>query len=131
LLGYTTINELPDRTCSGQISNPTVFNWFDKTCFVAPVEPTTPGTQLREGNSGMNILRGPTAFSLDTGMSKTFRFIERYSLEFRGEAFNLFNHPSFGLPSASIASSGNQGLAQISTTTSVPRVLQFALKLHF
>ena len=33
---------LPDANCSGKMSNPSALNWYDKSCFVTPVEPTTP-----------------------------------------------------------------------------------------
>ncbi|HWB84383.1 MAG TPA: carboxypeptidase-like regulatory domain-containing protein [Bryobacteraceae bacterium] len=123
--------ELPDRICNGAISNPTVFNWFDKSCFAMPVEPTTPGALLHQGNSGMFILRAPGAFSLDLGISKRFAFTERIALEFRAEAFNALNHPTFGMPNANIAPLGNSPASQITTTSNLPRIGQFALKLHF
>jgi hypothetical protein len=97
----------PDRHCSGTVSNPTVFNWFDKSCFSLPVEPTTPGALLHQGNSGHNILRGPGAFGMDMGLSKSFPLTESVRLELRAEAFNVLNHPTFGLPSASIVPGGN------------------------
>jgi hypothetical protein len=121
----------PDRVCNGTLSNPTVFNWFDKNCFVFPVEPTTPGARLRPGTSGYNILRAPGAFSMDSNLSKTFRVAEGKSLDFRAEFFNLLNHPIFGKPSAGIATNGNNTPAQITGVRSLPRIIQFALKLRF
>jgi len=96
-----------------------------------PVEPTTPGAKLVEGNEGFNSLRGPNWFSLDTGISKTFNMTERYALDFRFEVFNTLNHPDLGLPSSGIAANGNRGPATISYVQSIQRVMQFALKLHF
>ncbi len=123
--------DLPNRTCNGAISNPTAFNWFDKTCFSMPVEPTTPGAQLVEGNSSAFILRGPAAFTFDTGLSKTFAIRESYGLEFRFEMFNALNHPNLGLPNAAIAPNGNSSVANITTTVTLPRILQFSMKFHF
>ncbi|HWB83838.1 MAG TPA: TonB-dependent receptor [Bryobacteraceae bacterium] len=131
LLNGFHVADRPDRICSGVLPNPTVFNWFDKSCFATPVEPTTPGALLHEGNSGYNILRGPKGFSLDSGISKTFPLTERYQLDFRGEVFNLLNHPNYGLPGSGIAAAGNAGNAQITTVFSVQRVMQFAVKLRF
>ena len=74
LLNGFHVADRPDRNCTGQLSDPTVFNWFDKSCFTTPVEPTTPGAKLHEGNSGYNILRGPRGFSLDSGISKSSRW---------------------------------------------------------
>jgi hypothetical protein len=121
----------PDRICDGANSNPTLFNWFNKSCFVLPAEPTTPGALLRDGNSGVNILRGPHAFGWDLGLSKTFPIRERFNLDFRSEFFNVLNHPSFGLPNSGIAAGGNNAPAQITSVTSLPRIIQFALKVRF
>ncbi len=132
LLGYSAgvRQNRPDRVCSGKISNPSAANWFDKNCFTMPVEPTTPGAALVPGNSGSNILRGPGQFSFDTGISKTFPMPERMGLDFRAEVFNVLNHPTLGLPNATIQP-GNNIPAQITTPTSLPRIVQFALKLNF
>jgi hypothetical protein len=121
----------PDRTCSGALSDPSANEWFDKSCFTLPIEPTTPGALLRDGNSGPGILRGPGAFGLDSGISKTFPLTERIGLDFRAEFFNIFNHPILAMPNAVIAPGGNSPPAQITSTVSLPRIIQFALKLHF
>ena len=36
--------------------------------------------------------------NLNTSLIRTFRLLERYQLQFRGEAFNLANHANFGTP---------------------------------
>jgi hypothetical protein len=53
---------------------------------------------------------------------------ERQHLEFRAEFFNLFNNVNWANP-INVASSGNFG--QIASTTTGPRVIQFALKYVF
>ncbi|QNI37056.1 carboxypeptidase-like regulatory domain-containing protein [Edaphobacter albus] len=47
-----------------------------------------------------NSLRGPQYFNLDTGLAKTFTLMpERgLKLKFRGDAFNILNHPNFAAP---------------------------------
>ena len=133
LLGYGggVRQNRPDRICSGKISNPTAANWFNKSCFVMPVEPTTPGAALVPGDSGSNILRGPGQFTFDAGISKTFPLREHLALDFRTDIFNILNHPTLGLPDATIQPGGNNIPAQITTPTSLPRIIQFALKLNF
>src|SRR6195256_3176394 len=42
-----------------------------------------------------NSFRGPTFKDVDFSMSRTFHLGERYQLSFRGEAFNILNHPNF------------------------------------
>ena len=122
--------DMPDQICDPRLSHPTAQNWFNKNCYALPVEPTTPGAKLIEGDAGYNSLRGPNWFSLDTGVSKTFKLTERYNLDFRAEAFNILNHPNLGLPNSSIVP-GRNTPATISTVASIQRVMQFALKLHF
>jgi len=47
-----------------------------------------------------NSLRGPQYFNLDTGLSKTFTLVPEWGLKlkFRGDAFNILNHPNFAAP---------------------------------
>ena len=52
---------------------------------------------------------------------------EQGQIQFRAEAFNLLNHPNFGLPTSNI-NSGSFG--QISSAYDA-RILQFALKVNF
>ncbi len=42
-----------------------------------------------------NSFRGPTFKDVDLSVSREFHFGERYSVGFRAEAFNIFNHPNF------------------------------------
>ncbi len=121
----------PDSICNGKLNNPTVFNWFDKSCFRLPVESTVPGALLRQGNSGSNILYGPGGFNLDLGVAKQISLSERKALDFRAEAFNVLNHPTFNLPDSNISPSGANTPARITSTVSSPRTLQLALKLRF
>jgi hypothetical protein len=43
-----------------------------------------------------NNLREPRDTALDAGLSKTFPVIEDVVVKFRGDAFNVMNHPTFG-----------------------------------
>ena len=96
------------------------------------------------GDAGRNVLRGPGFFSLDFSSSKTMRLTERTNLQFRFEAFNLLNHPVFGMPFQYLDSyaqfdnagrpvSGvNNPLGSFGTITNTAisnRQLQFALKV--
>jgi hypothetical protein len=59
---------------------------------------------------------------------KDFPIREQMRLEFRAEAFNVFNHPQFGLPNANI---GNAQAGSITSTVGNPRQLQGALRFQF
>jgi outer membrane receptor protein involved in Fe transport len=80
------------------------------------------------GNSGRNSLRGPHVNVFDFSLMKDFVIRENTNLQFRWEAFNLFNTPIFGNPSADF-SNGSAG--QITSLAGDPRVMQFALRLSF
>jgi hypothetical protein len=66
--------------------------WFNPTAFAAP-----PPEQF--GNAGRNILRGPGFAQFDVALQKGFQLTEGTRLTFGAEAYNLFNHPNFAVPS--------------------------------
>jgi hypothetical protein len=51
-----------------------------------------------------NQFRGPHYFDMDLNLFKNFKIGERFNLAIGAQAFNVFNHPNFGLPNASYAS---------------------------
>ncbi len=59
-------------------------------------------TTACNGNTARNGIRGFGATQLDFAISRDFPITERVKFEFRGELFNIFNHPNFGSPSASL-----------------------------
>jgi hypothetical protein len=110
-------------------------------------------TMSVQGDLGRNALRGFGATQIDLTLRRQFKLTERFSLQARGDLFNIFNHPNFGNPQnylysspgvanplfgqstmtlASYLGSGGQGgglnpLYQIGG----PRSIQLALKLQF
>jgi hypothetical protein len=50
------------------------------------------------GNLSRNAVRGPGAWTTDLSLLKNFRFFEGKTLQFRAEAYNLFNHPNLDNP---------------------------------
>jgi hypothetical protein len=103
------------------VADPSIDQWFNPKAFAVPPIYT-------QGNSGRNILFGPWLFDSDLSLIKSTRFLERYTLQFRTEAFNFPNHPSFGPPANSVSSTN---IGQIRATSVDNRVLQFGLKLLF
>jgi hypothetical protein len=67
---------------------------------------------LTFGNSGRNSLIGPGRLNFDMGLFKHFRIRESMGLEFRAEAFNIFNHPQWnGVNNGSCGYEVNSGAA--------------------
>jgi Carboxypeptidase regulatory-like domain/TonB dependent receptor len=66
--------------------------WFNPSAFAVP-----PAGQF--GNAGRNILRGPGFAQFDAALHKDFAIAERRKITVGVEAYNLFNHPNFGVPS--------------------------------
>ncbi|MEJ7606524.1 MAG: hypothetical protein WKF37_09700 [Bryobacteraceae bacterium] len=63
-------------------------SYFDPNAF-APV------AEVRFGNTGRNILRGPGLFNLDASVFRNFRVSEQVTLQFRTEVFGATNTPQF------------------------------------
>jgi hypothetical protein len=114
--------------------------WFNPGAFAAP-----PAGQF--GNAGRNILRGPGFAQFDPALHKDFAITERRKITVGVEAYNLFNHPNFGVPSntqSPLTLGGNgdavfkdaagnfaDNVARILTTVGTGRQLQLAARLTF
>ena len=119
ILGFGA-NDRPNLVGNPELSNPTTAQWFNQAAFAFP----TPGTF---GNAGRNILDGPGFQNVNLSLLKTTALSERINLQFRAEAFNLFNHPNFNLPDNFL---GSPTFGRI-TSARDPRHIQFGLKLLF
>lgn len=98
-----------------------VAQWFDGSVFTTPAAGTY-------GDLGRNALIGPGLSSTNVALMKNFPFTHREGmrLQFRAEAFSVFNTPIFSNPQTTMGST----LGKI-TSASGDRHLQFALKLFF
>jgi hypothetical protein len=85
----------------------------------------------RWGNTGRNILRGPSQKQFDFALSKILRFAEVYSMEARLEAFNVFNQATFSNPNSTLPAAGYGTMGAITSTIGGPRTMQVALRLKF
>ena len=111
---------------SGPVILGKVDQWFDPRAFVMPLAGTF-------GNVARGSFVGPKMTNFDMSLFKRFNITERYNLQFRAEAFNIFNHPNFGTPNPVTFSGNNYSSSAgvITATSTTSRQIQFALKLLF
>jgi hypothetical protein len=113
----------PNRIGDGKLEDPDASLWFDIADFVAP----NPGNVY--GDSGRGVLYAPGQQTIDVSLARRFPIRGgRFNLQFRAEAFNLFNTPQLGFPNPNI---GNPSAGRITTTVGDNRQMQFALKLDW
>lgn len=107
-------------------------SWFNPCAFAAPAPGLFPGT-FQFGNEGRNILTGPGFTNLDFGLSKSMALgSENHRLMFRGDFFNLFNHPNFDIPSHVLGGgSFSQVLSSNAYGTKPPRQIQLSARYVF
>ncbi len=83
------------------------------------------------GNLQLTPVSGPGIWNLDMGFIKRTPLGETVNLEFRAEAFNIFNKTNFFIGSGALNQNINSTTFGQITQTYDPRILQFALKLNF
>jgi hypothetical protein len=89
-----------------------------------------PITEVRFGNVGRNVLRGPAQYNLDLSLFRRFPLKDRLNLEARIEAFNVTNTPKFNNPSGNASSTAFMTIT--STDPNRPeRQVRLALRLAF
>ena len=98
--------------------------YFDTSAFAAV-------TQARFGNTGRNALRGPGAANLDLSLFRRFTWREQYSMEVRGEAFNLTNTAHFANPSGAVGAGTFGYITSTFGGAADARVLRVGMRLSF
>jgi hypothetical protein len=116
--GYEHLNKVGNPG----LSKKSAAEWFNTAAYATP----TFGTF---GDAGRNSLRGPSFWNLDTSLFRLFPVGEGRRVEFRLEAYNVFNHVNLGQPHNDI----NSGTAfgTINSTANAARQLQLAAKFVF
>ncbi|HEX3819611.1 MAG TPA: hypothetical protein VHW45_04730 [Candidatus Sulfotelmatobacter sp.] len=82
---------------------------------------------LTFGNSGRNSLNNPGRTNIDMSVYKVFKPTEKVDVQFRAEAFNVFNHTQWNGVNPYVSTTN----FLYSTGAHMPRVLQFALRITF
>lgn len=124
LLGTSAASGRPDVIANPSLK-PSVRSrlaWFNPLAFTL-----VPAGVTRPGNSPRGVIVGPGYQKWDMTLSKRFRFTESMDLQFRAEAYNVFNHTNFSGLSTVF---GATNFGQV-TSTRDPRLVQFALKLTY
>ncbi|HWS85535.1 MAG TPA: TonB-dependent receptor [Pyrinomonadaceae bacterium] len=87
------------------------------------------------GSLGLTPVSGPGYWNVDFGLIKRTPITEDVNIEFRAEAFNVFNHTNFFIPVDATTEMVRQNINSATfgqiTQTFDPRILQFAVKLNF
>ena len=102
------------------------YGWFNTSCFTQPSnygfgnEPRTDSTLRTQGIANW-----------DAALFKTTAINERLNVQFRAEAFNLFNRVQFGQPNTVCCTLSNASFGVVNTQLNLPRVVQFALRLTY
>jgi hypothetical protein len=114
-------NQVGDPNSGAKTAN----SFWNASAFVLPAPSSF-------GNAGGSTLIGPGMRSIDFSMVKNFSLGSdtKRRAQFRGEIFNVFNHPIYANPSATFnASNFNTITGTLVNTTS--RQIQLALKIFF
>jgi hypothetical protein len=114
-------NDRPNLVGDPNLTNPTIDQWFNIAAFAPQAINTI-------GNAPRNVLHGPPLRRLDVSLFKDFP-MGATRLQFRVEAYNITDTPSFANPNAAL---GAPGFGTVTSTgNSIPRQIQFAVKFLF
>lgn len=95
--------------------------------------PIVPGS-CHPGSLGRNAIVGPGFLDTDFSVTKDTKVTERFTVQFRAEMFDIFNHPNFGNPVLTLTSTSFgqiQGTRFPTGDFGSARQIQFALKVLF
>ena len=80
------------------------------------------------GSSHRRFFHGPGLNNTDMALLRDFHIHESNTVQFRAEAFNIFNHAQFGNPGGNFSNSSGFGFVN---SAGAPRILQIAVKYEF
>jgi hypothetical protein len=110
------------------LHNPTIQQWFNPAAYTAPANGTF-------GDMQRNSVYGPDLEVVNLSAGKNFAIWQQISVQIRADAFNAFNHASFGIPSYGLTCSTPgapcTGAANITSTSVGGRTMQLGARLAF
>ena len=83
------------------------------------------------GDTGRNILRGPSQRQVDLSLSRRLPLFDRQQLELRWDVFNVLNEAVFANPASTFAANGPGNAGRITSTIGGPRTMQVGVKYVF
>jgi hypothetical protein len=122
-----------------------VTDYINTSCLAAPAVIGDDGVATGFGNTSNGIVRGPDQFNIDLALNKSVQIHwpkDGASVQFRTDFFNATNHPNFAVPNLGFqpcpvtdtthcATSSGSAFGTITSMSTNPRVIQFALRLAF
>ena len=97
--------------------------WFNTACFAAP-GPYDMGNAPRIWDD----VRADGVNNVDLSIGKAFTITGETKLDFRVEAFNLFNRTQFSWPTSSV---GARSFGAVTAQRNLQRLIQLGLRLTF
>lgn len=113
-------NDRPNVAGAAKLQNPTEQRWFNTSAFAIPARGTF-------GNAGRNIVEGPGLAVVNASLLKTSQLSEQLAVQFRVEAFNLFNRVNYDQPDNFLGSPSFGAVLSAGN----PRRIQLGLKFLF
>jgi hypothetical protein len=136
----------PNVVGSWHVSHPNRNDWFATTADVGGVptllatngqtsgpwqRPAAPALGFPSfGNAQRDSIIGPKWFDSDLSVVKMVPIGEQFRIQFRAEAFNVFNHPNLGNPNSTVDSPGAGTITSLANNAQM-RKLQLGLRFDF
>jgi hypothetical protein len=115
------------RDASGDVINP----WFDKNAF----QPLADSYAISPTATRYGWIRGPYCFFHNAALFKTLALTDRFRLELRIEADNVFNSPQFADPNNPLSGNPVMDISDpnfgVITNSSNARAVRFGAKVRF
>src|SRR5262249_20694450 len=124
--GFTSTTR-PDQVGDGNLADPTVDRYFDRSAFVIPANNIG-----RFGNAAVGSLIGPNTKVFSLTIGKAVRLAGQSRVRFEAAFSNLFDIENLGFPNRNV---GSSSFGRITDTQIVdqagPRTVQFSLRFSF
>jgi hypothetical protein len=120
---------LPDQIGDPNLSERSIYRWFDVQAYTAPVRGVL-------GNAQRGGIRGVPLKTMHSGLSKTFVMRERVRLKTEFLVSNTLNHPNYNDPNTTVSSTSAGIISSIMNRntvldTAIPRFAQVHMRIEW